>query len=530
MRNFELPGRSIVMARNGMAATSHPAATLAAVNVLQAGGNAMDAAIAACALQGVVEPGSTGIGGDCFALYARGGRDDVVAFNGSGWAPAAASVAALAAQGVKDWTRQSAHVVTVPGAVDAWATLAADHGTRPLGELLQPAIDAAEQGFAVAPRCASDWAAQAALLREDPEAARIYLQRGQAPAAGDVHRLPELAATLRAIAAGGRDAFYQGAIGRGIVGFLQARGGLHTAEDFAAYRGEYVTPIRTTFRGTDILECPPNGQGVIALLIMNILSGFEAVGDPTSPERLHLELEATRLAYAARDAWLGDPRQGPVDVARLLSMEFAAELRARIDPAQAAPQVAMAQPEAVHKDTVYICVVDKDRNCASFINSIFHPFGSAQVAPGGVLLHNRGQSFSLEAGHPNAIEGHKRPMHTIIPGMAVQDGRVRMPFGVMGGQYQAMGHAHLISKVLDYGLDPQAAIDLPRVFPVPGTTDVEVESTLPQATRDALTSRGHTLIKPEMPIGGAQAILIDWEQGVLQGGSDPRKDGCALGY
>ncbi|MET1113418.1 MAG: gamma-glutamyltransferase family protein [Comamonas sp.] len=529
MRNFELPGRSIVMARNGMAATSHPAATLAAVNVLQAGGNAMDAAIAACAVQGVVEPGSTGIGGDCFALYARGGRDDVVAFNGSGWAPAAASQPALAARGVHAWARQSAHVVTVPGAVDAWATLAADHGTRALGELLQPAIALAEQGFAVAPRCASDWAAQAALLRQDPEAARVYLPGGQAPAAGGVHRLPELAATLRAIAAGGPDAFYQGGIGRGIVEFLQARGGLHTFEDFAAYRGEYVTPIRTAFRGMEILECPPNGQGVIALLLMNILSGFQPEGDPTSPERLHLEIEATRLAYAARDAWLADPRQGPVDVERLLSMEFAAELRARIDPLQAAAPVVMPQP-VPHKDTVYICVVDKDRNCASFINSIFHPFGSAQVAPGGVLLHNRGQSFSLEAGHPNGIAGHKRPMHTIIPGMAVQDGRVRMPFGVMGGHYQAMGHAHLISKVVDYGLDPQSAIDLPRVFPVPGAAHVEAESTLPQATREALTRLGHQLVKPEMPIGGAQAILIDWEQGVLHGGSDPRKDGCAIGY
>lgn len=528
MRNFEHPGRSVVMARNGMAATSHPAATLAAVNVLQAGGNAMDAAIAACAVQGVVEPGMTGIGGDCFALYARQGRDDVVAFNGSGWAPAAATPQALAASGVHQWTRQSPHVVTVPGAVDAWATLAADHGSLPLGELLQPAIALAEEGFAVAPRCASDWSDQAAFLRQDGETARVYLQHGRAPAVGEVHRFPEMAATLRAIADGGRDAFYGGDIGRGIVDFLQARGGLHTAADFAEYRGQYVTPIRTRYRGLDILECPPNGQGVIALLLMNILAGFPAGGDPSSPERLHLEIEATRLAYAARDTWLADPRHGPIDVEMLMSQGFADELRARIDPWKAAAHVPMAQPVA-HTDTVYICVVDRDRNCASFINSIFHPFGSGLVAPGGVLLHNRGQSFSLEAGHPNTIAPRKRPMHTIIPGMAVQDGRVRMPFGVMGGQYQAMGHAHFISKVVDYGLDPQAAIDLPRVFPVPGTTDVEVESTVPAATRDALTRRGYRLVKPEMPIGGAQAIWIDWENGVLHGASDPRKDGCALG-
>ncbi|MGJ7488290.1 gamma-glutamyltransferase family protein [Variovorax sp. LT2P21] len=529
MRNFERPGRSVVMARNGMAATSHPTATLAAVNILQAGGNAMDAAIAACAVQGVVEPGSTGIGGDCFALYARQGRDDVVAFNGSGWAPAAATPAALQARGVTEWTRQSPHVVTVPGAVDAWATLAADHGTMPLAALLQPAITLAEEGFAVAPRCASDWALQAGLLRNDADAARVYLQDGQAPAEGAVHRFPELAATLRTIAAGGREAFYGGAIGRGIVEFLQSRGGLHTAEDFARYRGEYVQPIRTRFRGMDIVECPPNGQGVIALLLLNILSGFAAEGDPLSADRLHREIEAARLAYAARDAWLADPKHTPVDADWLLSPGLADELRARIDPKAAAVHVPAPQP-AAHRDTVYISVVDRDRNCASFINSIFHPFGSGQLAPGGVLLHNRGQSFSLDAAHPNAIGPHKRPMHTIIPGMVVQDGRVRMPFGVMGGQYQAMGHAHFISKVLDFGLDPQAAIDLPRVFPVPGTTQVEVEGTLPMATRDELARRGFELVKPEMPIGGAQAIWIDWDTGVLHGASDPRKDGCALGH
>jgi gamma-glutamyltranspeptidase/glutathione hydrolase len=279
----------------------------------------------------------------------------------------------------------------------------------------------------------------------------------------------------------------------------------------------------------DILECPPNGQGVIALLLLNILEGFAAKGDPLGADRLHLEIEATRLAYAARDAWLADPKHAPVDADWLLSPGLAEQLRARIDPYVAAPHVPAPQP-AAHSDTVYICVVDRDRNCASFINSIFHPFGSGQLAPGGVLLHNRGQSFSLDASHVNAIGPHKRPMHTIIPGMVVQDGRARMPFGVMGGQYQAMGHAHFLSKVLDYGMDLQAAIDLPRVFPRPGTSEVEVESTLPAETRDELVRRGFTAVEPEMPIGGAQAIWIDWESGVLHGASDPRKDGCALGY
>lgn len=539
MRNFEHPSRSVVMARNGMAATSHPSATLTAINVLQAGGNAMDAAIAACAVQCVVEPGSTGIGGDCFALYSRCGSDDIVAFNGSGWTPAAATPQALAALGVTALERRTPHVVTVPGAVDAWATLAVDHGTMPLAELLAPAIRFADEGFAVAPRVARDWQVEAPFLRGNAEAARFLLQDGQPPQEGAVQRFVELADTLRAIAEGGRDVFYQGSIGRGIVDYLRSRGGLHVLDDFAAYRGEYVTPVRTRFKDMDIIECPPNGQGVIALLLLNILAGFETAGDPLSADplsadRLHIEIEAARLAYATRDAWLGDPSSGQVDTSWLLSSALADELRQRIHPGRAAPAVVAPSPAApsaaVHRDTVYITVVDRDRNCASFINSVFHPYGSGQVAPGGVLLHNRGQCFVLEEGHVNEIGPRKRPMHTIIPGMVAQGGKVRMPFGVMGGQYQAMGHAHLITKVLAYGMDLQSAIDLPRVFPRPGTREVEFESTLPAATCDALARCGHVMVPAPIPIGGAQAIWIDWDKDVLHGASDPRKDGCALGY
>ena len=529
MRNFELPGRSLVMARNGMAATSHPASTLAAINVLDDGGNAMDAAIAACAVQCVVEPGSTGVGGDCFALYSRRGTDDIVAFNGSGWLPAAASVEAFDAMGISAIERHSAHAVTVPGAIDAWTTLAHDHGTMSLGRLFSPAISLADNGYVVAPRAASDWANQLDLLGMDINCRAHMLVDNAAPQAGTVHRQPLLAKTLRTISEGGSRAFYEGAVAEDIVSYLRSKGGLHTIEDLAEFHGEYVKPIKSGFRGYEVHECPPNGQGLIALLILKILEGFDANDDPLGPDRLHRKIEATRLAYSIRDALLGDPRNGPVDVDWFLSDQLADELRSRIDLARPIVDLPSFRP-ADHKDTVYICVVDRDRNCASFINSLFHPFGSGLMAPNsGVLLHNRGQSFTVERGHPNAVAPRARPMHTIIPGMVTKNGKVQLTFGVMGGHYQAMGHAHFLSKVLHYGLDMQTAIDMPRIFPRPGTNVVEAESTLPASTHAELTRRGFRLVPPNWAIGGAQSISIDWDRGVLAGASDHRKDGCALG-
>jgi gamma-glutamyltranspeptidase/glutathione hydrolase len=530
MRDHEKPGRSLVMSRNGMAATSHPLSTLAAVDVLRSGGNALDAAVAACAVQGVVEPGSTGIGGDCFALISPDGSDSITAFNGSGRAPAGATAAWYAVHGITEIPRQSPHAVTIPGAVEAWARLLAAHGTRCLGELLRPAIEHARDGYAVGPRVARDWANQEALLRRDPETARIFLPDGRLPAVGAVHRQPELAATLAAIGQHGPEAFYKGAVANDIVEAMQGRGGLHTTADFAAAHGTVEPPIKTRFRGHDIYECPPGGQGIIALLILNILAGFAAEGHPLGPDRLHREIEATRLAYSVRDALLADPAHSPVSVEQILSPAFADDLRRRIDPIRKLPDVPAFSPSE-HKDTVYIAVVDKNRMAVSFINSIFHPFGSGLVAPrSGVLLHNRGQSFVLDPNHPNVIAPSKRPMHTIIPGMAAKDGRVRMAFGVMGGHYQAMGHAHFLSKVLDYGLDMQSAMDLPRLFPKPGTDEVEAEATLPAATRAELERRGFRIVPPAWAIGGAQAVAIDWENGVLTGASDHRKDGMALGY
>ncbi len=530
MRDFETPGRSLVMSTTGMAATSHPLSSLAAIDVLQAGGNAMDAAIAACAVQCVVEPGSTGIGGDCFALYSRGGGDDIVAFNGSGRAPAAASAEHFQAQGIAALDRQSPHAATVPGAVDAWAALARDHGTRDLGELLQPAIRLARDGYAVTPRVSFDWHEQAALLGKDENARRIFLPDGRPMKAGTRHVQRELADTLKRIAEGGRDAFYSGAVAEDIASHLRSLGGLHTLEDFAATRGDYVAPVSGDFRDLRVHECPPNGQGVIALMMLNILSRLDTSVEAMSVTRIHMEMEAARLAYSVRDAVLCDPDQHAVPLDHLLSDRLADELAGMIRPDRRIAELPAVDMPA-HSDTVYIAVVDKDRNVASFINSLFSPFGSGIVAPrSGVLLNNRAMGFSLKPGHPNAIAPSKRPMHTIIPGIATREGRAELCFGVMGGHYQALGHAHVLSRVVDYGFDLQSAIDLPRASPLFGTDTLEVERSMPADIEEGLRALGHGIARPSRPIGGGQAIGIDWETGVLTGASDPRKDGCALGY
>ncbi len=529
MRDFSLPGRSLAVGRSGMAATSHPASTLTAVDILRQGGNAIDAAVAACAVQCVVEAGSTGVGGDCFALLSIRGSDDILAFNGSGHAPAAATVERLRAEGVTSIERTSPHAVTVPGAVDAWTRLVADHGRLSMEEVLAPAVALARGGYPVSPRVAHDLSAQLAIVQRDECSTKTFLMGGKAPEVGTLQYQPRLADTLETIGREGRDGFYRGEVAQDMVARLQEVGGLHTMEDFAAAQGEYVRPIKTSFRGYDIHECPPNGQGIIALLILNILSHFPGSGDPLDVDRLHVEVEATRLAYAARDRLLADPQKAAVPIDYLLSEKLARELAGQINLDHAIENLPRFD-QVEHRDTVYICVVDEDRNAVSFINSIFSPYGSGIMAPkSGVLFHNRGQSFSLEPGHPNAIAPGKRPMHTIIPGMVTKDGRAVMPFGVMGGHYQALGHAHLLSKVFDYGLDLQTAIELPRLFPLPGTKTIDIEGRLRDRIGEELVRRGFELRTPESAMGGAQAIWIDWERGVLLGGSDTRKDGLALG-
>ena len=531
MRNLQLPGRSPVHAPTGIASTSHPLSTQVAIDVLKSGGNAMDAAVAACAVQCVVEPGSTGIGGDCFCLYSKGGTDEIIAFNGSGRAPAAASIDWYQNQGISEIEVDSPHAVTVPGAIDAWSQLVGDHGRKSLGELLGPAIAYARDGYPISSRVHSDFKNSEALLRASDNAAKIFLPGGKVPAVGDMHFQPLLAASLQKIADHDRDVFYTGEIAHDIVDYLQSKGGLHTLEDFASAKGNYVTPISTEFRGYQVHECPPNGQGVIALLLLNVFSGIEPDStDPITVDRLHLELEACRMAYSARNIYLADPDHSEVPVEEILSPEFAARIRNAIDHARAVePPVDVDLPR--HEDTVYISVVDKDRNCCSFINTVFTGFGTGLVAPeSGVMLQSRGMGFSLDPDSRNCIAGNKRPLHTIIPGMVTKGNRVVMPFGVMGGEYQAFGHMQFLTRLFDYGLDIQQAMDYPRTMVDPFTGDVEVEAGVPEDISEQLRSRGHRISAAKRPIGGSQAIWIDWDQGVLTAGSDPRKDGCAIGY
>ncbi|MFO1070650.1 MAG: gamma-glutamyltransferase [Geminicoccaceae bacterium] len=528
MRDFQLTGRSPALAQRGMAATSHPAATLAALDVLRAGGNAIDAAVAAVAVQCVVDPHMTGIGGDCFALVAPA-SGGVVALNGSGRAPGAATLERMTGLGLTALLPGTAHCVTVPGAVGAWATLLERFGTRSLGELLQPAIRYAEDGFVVTPRVAWDWARHAERLRLSEGGKALYLFGGAAPEVGRVLRLPVLGRTLRRIAEAGAAGFYEGEVAARMVATLQAHGGVHTAEDFATATADFVEPIHTRYRDTLVYECPPNGQGIVALILLNILEGYELAGmDPDGALRLHLESEASKLAYRERDRHLTDPNHADVPVARLLDKRYAAALRELIDPDRVMPSP-LPSPVEPHPDTVYLTVVDRDLNAVSFINSVYDAFGSGIVCSDtGVLFQSRGRSFRLDPEHPNVIAPGKRPMHTIIPGMAFRDGQAWMSFGVMGGDYQPVGHAHVISNVIDFGMDPQAAIESPRVMAYPG--DLEVERSVPAATREGLARRGHRVVEADAPHGGGQAILIDRKRGVLVGGSDPRKDGLALGY
>ncbi len=528
MRDFQFPGRSAVYARRAMAAASHPMATLTAVETLKAGGNAVDAAVAAAAVLAVVEPHMTGIGGDCFALYAPAGGE-VIGYNGSGRSPAAAGLDWYVRQGYPAMPAIGPHTVTVPGAPEAWERLSADHGRKEIGALLQPAIRLAADGAPVHPRVAHDWAGCVDMLDATSETREIYLSGGRAYRAGEIHRQPALSATLERIAGDGARAFYTGPVAESMVATLNRYGGLHTMEDFAAHTGDYVEPISTGYRGHVVHECPPNGQGLTALLMLNVLAGFDLAGRAAmDPLRLHLQAEAGRLAYRDRDRYLGDPAALAIPVEELLSEGYAAALRRHISPGRAMgplPETTLAG----RSDTVYLAVVDAHGNAISFINSLFALFGSGVADAGaGVLFQNRGSSFQLRPGHPNAIGPSKRAMHTVMPGMVTRNGRATMPFGVMGGHYQPFGHTHLLTNVIDCGLDIQQAIDAPRIFHFDGV--LALEAGVPAAAAEALAKMGHDVRRAGAPFGGGQAVVIDSDAGVLTGGSDPRKDGCALGY
>ncbi|MGH6727577.1 MAG: gamma-glutamyltransferase [Pseudolabrys sp.] len=524
-RDFQLPGRSPVIACEGMAATSHPLASLAAIDTLRAGGSAADAAVAAVGVLCVVEPHMTGVGGDCYCLLSQSGKP-LWGYNGSGRAGAKASYDALRAQGLRE-IGNSIHCVTVPGAPDAWEAILKAHGRFGLDRALQPAIRHAEGGFPVAARVAWDWRRYVGKLKADPGAAKHFLFGGAPPQEGDVIRLPALAATLKTVAAKGARAFYEGEIAEDMAATLSARGSFLTADDFARHRGDVVAPISSNYRGLDLIELPPNGQGLTPLVMLNILENFDlAALDPLGPERFHLVLEAARLGFAVRNTHVADAAHMRVAVADLIDKRFAKKLAARIDLKKRAKLPAAPTPGS---DTVYVSVVDRDRMAVSFINTLYSHFGAGVCTEkSGIMFTNRGACFTLEPDHPNTFGPAKRPLHTIIPALAMRHGRCAMSFGVMGAHYQPMGHVQIVNNMIDFGMDVQQAIDAPRFF-FEGEVTL-VEHGTPAATIEGLKERGHDVAYAPTPWGGAQTIEIDWDRGVLIAGSDPRKDGCALGY
>ena len=535
--------RSVVIARHGVVATSQPLAAQAGLDVLKAGGNAIDAAITTNAMLSVVEPMSCGIGGDLFVLYWDNRTQKLYGLNASGRSPAKLNVGALRAKGLSQIPLTGPLSWSVPGCVDGWHELLARFGTKPLAELLAPAIVAAEDGFPVSEIIAAGWRGSVRGLSPWPDSMRCYLPEGRGPAEGEIVHLPEYAATLKLLATSGREAFYRGTIADQIVQFSAANGGYFSKEDFAEHRSEWVEPVSTSYRGYDVWQLPPTGQGLAVLQMLNLLEPFDLKAwGPGHPDLIHRIVESKKLAYADRARFYADPAFGQLPIRELLSKTYAASRLKLIDPAKALVNVDHGDPLAGHGDTVYLTVVDKDRNCVSFIQSIFHGFGS-QVVPGklGFALQNRGALFSLEDGHPNRLEPKKRPFHTIIPGFVTKEGKPFFSFGVMGGDMQPQGQVQVLINLLDFGLNPQAAGDAARVQHFGSQTPtgspmsagggtVACESGIPLETIQALRSRGHEVIRATGSFGGYQGILIDHAHGVLHGATDPRKDGAAVGY
>ena len=546
--------RSPVYGRNGIVATSQPLATAAGLEILAKGGNAADAAVAAGAALNVTEPTSTGIGGDMFALYYSADTGKVTALNGSGAAPSALTLDRLKNEGLlaESLPPFHAHTVTVPGACAGWCDLIAKHGSLPMGDVLAPAIRLANDGFPVAPLTSYFWGRGAQRqLASAPNGGELTID-GRGPKAGEIFRNPGLARTFEAVARGGASAFYQGDIAESIVSVLKEAGGCMSADDLASHVSTWEEPISVTYRGLRVYECPPNGQGITALIALNLLEGFDlALLETLSPEKMHLMIEAMRLAFADASWYVADPKFSNVPIKELLSKEYANERRKLINLKRATVDQKRGTPVA-SSNTVYLSVADKWGNACSFINSNYWGFGTGIVPKGwGFTLQNRGHNFSLDPNHPNALAPRKRPYHTIIPAMVtrvnsraersaseveagVTGETLYASYGVMGGFMQPQGHVQVLSALHDAGLDPQSALDLPRFcIDVEETGGrVAIEEGMPQKTYTALEKMGHPLYSvsgyERALFGRGQVILRDPETGVLYAGSDPRADGCAM--
>ena len=533
--------RSPVHGRGGIVATSQPLATAAGLEILSKGGNAADAAVAAAAALNVTEPTSTGIGGDMFALYFDSQTKQVTALNGSGRAPAALTLDRLKKEGFSsdELPPFHAHTVTVPGACAGWCDLIEKHGSLSMAEILAPAIRLADEGFPVAPLISYFWSRGANRQLKSALNGHELTIEGRAPKAGEIFRNPGLAKTLSVIARENKRGFYQGQIAEAIVGVIKEAGGSLgvSADDLASHVSTWESPISVNYRGLRVYECPPNGQGITALIALNLLEGFDlAAFDSLSTEKMHLMIEAMRLAFADARWYVADPAFSKIPVEELLSKEYANERRKLIDPKRASIDPKRGTPVA-SSNTVYLSVTDKFGNACSFINSNYMGFGTGIVPKGwGFTLQNRGHNFSLDPNHPNALAPHKRPYHTIIPAMVTRelDNSLYASYGVMGGFMQPQGHVQVLSALADNGLNPQSALDLPRfcidVDEAGGR--VAIEEGMPQETMDALQKMGHPIYEvtgyERALFGRGQVILRDPSTGVLTAGSDPRADGCAM--
>src|SRR5262245_29435687 len=524
--------RSMVLGRGGMVCTSQPLASFAGAEILRSGGNAVDAAVASAAVLGVVEPFMTGIGGDCFMLIWHAADRRLYGLNGSGRAPRAATRDAVLARGHSDMPMLGMLSVTMPGAVDAWCSALERFGSRSLADALAPAIHYAEEGFAVSEIIAFQWGLAVGLL-DQPEGRRTFTIDGRAPHLGEHVRLLGLARSLRLLATGGRDVFYRGELAEQIVACSRTYGGLLDADDLAAHQSEWVEPISTDYRRYRVCELPPNGQGLAALIALNILECFDlaALADDAAGVA-HLQIEAVKLAFADRNRYIADPAQAAVPVAQLLSKDYAQGRAALIDRQRARKRIDPGN--LAGGDTVYLTVADGAGNIVSLINSLYLAFGSGMAAGDtGIVLQNRGYGFSLDPTHPNCIAPGKRPFHTIIPAMMLQNDRPVASFGVMGGDMQAQGHVQVVSHLVDGGCNIQEAIDAPR-FNYLAADRVALERKLGARVGAELARRGHVVEDENAALlrggfGGAQGIMID-AAGTYWGGSDPRKDGCAIGF
>lgn len=545
---WQKQARSVAVGQSGMAATSHPLATAAAIDVLKSGGSAVDAAIAANAVLCVAEPMSCGLGGDLFAIVWDADEKSLTGLNASGRSPATLTIDEFRRRGLTEIPLTGPLPWSVPGCVSGWAALHERHGVTPIGDLLRPAIEAASDGFVVTPIIAGYWKNAEQSLRESPGAASVFLVDGKAPTTGQIFRNPPLAATLQRIAEHGPREFYHGKTAKTLARYSRRQGGFLTGQDLADHSADWVTPVSVDYRGYRVWELPPNGQGIAALQMLNILKGFNLRQyGPGHPETLHRIIEAKKLAFADRARFYADPSMVDVPVEELISDAYADARRSRIDPDHAAMTVPHGDPKLEHGDTIYLTVVDKDRNACSLIQSTYFGFGSFMVPPSlGFAIQNRGSLFAIgerdfHDEHPNRYQPGKRPFQTIIPAMVTRDDRPLLSFGVMGGDMQPQGHVQVLVNWIDFDMDIQAAGDAARIRHTgsatptglaeePGGGVVIAESGISAASVKALRAKGHQVQRGKSGLGGYQAILIDWENGTLQGATESRKDGTAIGY